>query len=369
MSVITIPAAAPISPQPRQMARNGLYPTALFAARVRSLANHAARYRTKQVANFTVHRVASTNGTLWQTGQPSPRTRWRSVFHSSPYAGQLRAALTVSRQQLDTGGTPHATPGFTILTLSTMAGVVLGRAVVSCASSSTSFADNTAIAENWSSRTTVFADVSTGAPINIPPNTDLQITVTEQDNARTMTLVVFEDSLAADTANGYIDPNVHNLSPILASSRQGVATLLRNMWLNGASHLFNWSFIVDSSGNYGPRSTASATPKNIVDVTSTANTASSPGWTLDLSNTGRVSNTNRPVVVVQVYGKCTVASNGTVSLTNSGGGTMSVGPFGTSLGWVSAIGSFIASAQKYDLLFSTAAGTLSVEAVSVYLLG
>jgi hypothetical protein len=72
-------------------------------------------------------------------------------------------------------------------------------------------------------------------------------------------------------------------------------------------------------------------------------------------------------VKVWVYGKNSVASNGQVKLLQSGGANVTVGPFSTGLAWVSGTGQLLANASKCDLQFSTASGTLTVEAVSVML--
>jgi hypothetical protein len=202
---------------------------------------------------------------------------------------------------------------------------------------------------------------------SIPPDTDLHIEIVESPNAMTLSVAVYEEALDPDLVNSYLNPSVHIGTPILASDRSTVATILRNHWNRGASVIFNWSKIIDTAGAYGPRTTSSATSTNMIDLTSTgAVSASSAGFGADLSNTARLRDTGANVKI-WVYGKNSVNGNGQVRLLQSGGGTINVGPFTSSLSWVSATGTLVANANKLDLQFSTASGTLTVEAVTVML--
>jgi len=370
MSVVYIPAGAPLSPAPRQVARNGLYPQAFHAARLRGFANHIARYRTKHVASFASADI-NTGYANWSPGDP-PRTRWRCAYHSSPYVSRLKVVIAAWRPYPDTsfGLGPFTAPSTHFVNLYNGAGLAVNFAtlIIPSAPAQNIFPDDYVVGpENFFYRYGTFFDLSTGLPVDIPPDTDIHVQFVETANCQTLSVAIYEEAFEADTANGYIDPNAHVGTPILASGRSGVATILRNMWNRGASQIFNWSRVTAVDGTYGPRTIASATSTNLIDQTSTgAVSGTSAGFIADLSNTMRLRDTGANVTV-WVYGKNSVASNGQVKLLQSGGANVTVGPFSTSLAWVSGTGQLTANASKCDLQFSTASGTLTVEAVSVML--
>jgi hypothetical protein len=366
MTTVRIQAGAPIVPAPRVMARNGLAPTAFHQARLRGLANHIARYRTKHIASFASANI-NTNYADWSPGDPA-RTRWRSVYHSSPFASRLKVIVANWRPfpALGVGGA-HA-PGEHFINVYTIAGTNIATLILPGAPRQIVFPDDYTVGpENFFYRYGTFFDLNTGAPYDVPTDTDLHLQVVETPNVQTLSVALYEDSLEGDTDNGYIDPLVHVGTPILASGRSGVATLLSSMWKRGASQLWNWSKVTDTAGVYGPRTIASATSTNLIDQTSTgAVSSTSAGVHLNLSNVVRLNDTGANVKV-WVYGKNSVASNGQVKLLQAGGSAINVGPFGTSLAWVSGTGQLAATDAKCDLQFSTASGTLTVEAVSVML--
>jgi hypothetical protein len=352
---------APIEPLPRQVARNGLYPSARSASKLRDLTNSIARYRGKHVCSFTSAPLLPPGGPQWFDGDPA-RARWRCAYHSSPFATRLRVVLTSYRPHLHDNGTVDETPCphfVNVYTMPLFATLVSSVSIPNAPPASTLF-DFTMAPENWFYRYGVLE--------GIPPDTDLHIEIVESPKAETLAIGIYEEALDPDLVNSYLNPGVHIGTPILASDRSTVATILRNHWNRGASVIFNWSLIYSTTTfpAYHPRSTSSATPTNMVDEVSTSVTASSAGFGADLSNTLRLTDTGANVKV-WVYGKNTVASNGLVSLQQFGGGTINVGPFGTSLGWVSATGQLVPNANKCDLLFSTASGTLTIEAVTVML--
>jgi hypothetical protein len=366
-NTVFVPAATSIDPAPRQMARNGLHPTASYAHRLRAIANNLARYRTKQVACF-----APFTGPSWADAHPSSRVRWRSYFHSSPYVSELRVVLSVFRQDFTDAFGPPTNPAYVVVECRTTAGTLVGSLTLSGGPAPSQFPDDFLFGpENIFYRFGVLLD-ATGVPAAIPASTDLQLTITEQNYALVLGCAIFEESSAADTANGYVDPTVHVSTPITSNARKDVADILRAVWTHGGGHLISWSRLLDSTGAYNPFTIASgASPTNVVDGTSTAVNAASPGFTLDLSNNLRLVNPGgSPGVTISmaVYGKCTSAGNGVVRLFRSGTvGIVTASGFATTLGWVVASGFALSSVDKFDILASTAAGTLTVEAASVWI--
>lgn len=371
VETVNIPVA-PAVPAPMQMARNGLYVNAFNSGRLMDLANHLARHRPKCIAGFATTSMHVGGGL--HPGPPhwvSPATtreRWRFAYHSSPYAGLLRVELIQLRQELD-GGVIHAVAGTIVITVSTMAGTPVATATIAGAPGAIDSDDNLLSMRNMFLATAVFVDPSTGAPVALPVDTDLQVLVEEKEFARIVSLCMYEDTLPGDTGNGHLMPNISSQTPILAEHRQDVANILRSMWLRGSKHVFNWSRLIRiSDGAVSSPSTTSATLTNILDGASTSVTASSVGFYTDLSVGLARLNIAGVKAVVQVWGKCTSASNGLVRLKQASGGQIDVGPFTTSFSWVSGTAQLDASAGKIDMMFSTAAGTFTVGAVSVYLL-
>jgi hypothetical protein len=366
-NTVFVQGASPLDPHPRQMARNGLYPNASQQQKLRAMANHIARYRTRQVACF----AGPSPG--WSDTDPPSRIRWRGAWHSSTFASQLRIVMTVFRQQFTGSFTPPANPGYVVVECGTVAGAFVGS--LTCAGGAAPFVfpdDFLDGPENYFHRFGVLQDTAGlqgGFSAVLPTDTDLHFTVTEQNNTRIVSCAIYEETLPPDTTNGYIDPNIHVTSPITSQSRKDVADILRAMWRKGAAHLISWSRLLDSSGIYGPPSTASLVFKNLVDNSSTACDATTPGYTLDLSNCTRLSTASQGVrVFLAAFGKCTSGGNGEVQIRNlAGTKVVSVVGFGTSLGWMIGSGYLAAGVDKYDLRFATAAGTLTVEAVSVWM--
>lgn len=358
---------APAVPAPAQMARNGLYVNAFNSGRLMDLANHLARHRPKCVASFTTTKVHSGAGPAW-VSPTTTRDRWKAAFHSSPYCGVLRCELLQFRQALD-AGVIHAAAGTIVVTIASLVGVAVAKLAIGGAPGSLAIDDNAIDMRNMFIASGVFVDATTGAPIALTPDTDYQITVTENEFAAVAAITIFEDTMPGDTGNGHLMSNVASQTPIYASDRQGVANILRSMWLRGSKHIFNWSRLLNrGSGVVESPNTASATLKNILDGTSTSVTASSPGFYTDLSVGLTRLNVAGVKAIVQVWGKCSSAANGLVRLKQASGGQIDVGPFTTSFSWVSGTAQLDATAGKIDMMFSTAAGTLTVGAVSVYLL-
>lgn len=349
MSSISIPIQTPAVIVPRRSVRNGLFPTATFTHQLIQLTNHVARYRPKEVARY-----ASDLFNLLAGSGGATSVRGRGFFRSSPYASRLWAIMVCLR---NSSASPSARidlkqAGSTISSATFRPGNGPGTATPAfCVSSGP----------------VVFVD-NTGAPDAIPTSTDLELVFNVVNGAGLLSAVVYEEALPSDTSNGYVDAGVALLSPIYDATREGVANLVRNMFGKGSAHLFTWT--AGSNPSSTIPSTTSATPKNIID-SSTTLSASTPGFTLDLTNCTQLRDASSGVrAVMQVYGKDTTNGNGSVVLKNSAGTTViTVGPFTTTDAWTAGNGYLTAGVDKYDVQFFTSAGTLTVFAVSVYLEG
>jgi len=382
MTVVRIPAYATPPLAPRSNARNGQYPAASFAHTTADLANQAVLVRTKEVARWVDGQALQpgVGPPEWIFGGDSDRDRFRCVFHTSPHVRRMWAVITYGPPQLDfepdDPSSPHPVPASILLRISEMDDTPLADIVVACGISLDRAGELISVTDvplrpqflsaygpapflSW-------ADPSVIA--TIPGNTTLQLTATELQNARLLSFCVYEESLAPDTDNGYVDPNVAVvLGPIYDARREGIAGLLRDQWVNGSAHLLNWSDPLN------PRQNTTTTLRNLIDDTSTgAPSASSLGFTLDLRNTKRVS-TSSSGVLVTVWARVSCNSGGRVRLLQDGGAFVDVGPFSDSdFTWVSGTGYLVADLLKCDIQFSKNGAfpsNISVDSVSAYLQG
>lgn len=355
MTTIRIPTAMPPVLSPRANARNGRYPTASFSGSLVDMTNQALFVRSKEVARFfyPMPTNATAGGGIPASGGAGEVRRWNSAFHSSPMAGRLWAAVTQAEPSTATGGVlPYVR-----IRLTDMAGSALGDAFAYGRPIATSLA-NVDVPSHFTTRIVPFVNAS-NQPIALSPDADLALQFSSFDQGRVVCAMVYEQADPPDTANGYIDPSLSVLGPILDVTRQSVATLLRSQWKRGAAHLFN----------HGEQnSIATATPTNVVDNT-TVVSAATAGWTIDLTNRGRLNaGVNGVLCTLWVYAKDT-GSSGQVRLVDSSGSAKgTITGFTSSSTWRSTTFFLPASVAKYALqFFRTTSGTLTIGGASLYL--
>jgi hypothetical protein len=350
--VSTVPVSyvtPPVLP-PRRWARNGVYPSAWLARALAARANQLIIARGKEI-----FRHSSGIANVPSASPGSTRVRWRGAFHTSTRVSQLWAYI--GSMPDDKTGSPSVTveafnSSSVSMGVATLAGMLTG--------------DSSTTPAHCTSQ--IFPLVtSTGAIATTTADDEGTLVVSDLDGGRAMGVSVWEVPLLPDTSNGYIDPSFGAQSPIYQSFRQGLASIANSQWKAGSRHLPSFCVELDSA----PRTIAVNTATNLIDGTTTgAPTAATPGLYMDLTNCARSKDVaSGAMVYMRVYAKCTSAGNGTVQLVDSGGTVHhSTSGFGTSAAWSAASNLFLsASGGKYDLQFKTAAGTLSVYAVSLYL--
>jgi hypothetical protein len=192
--------------------------------------------------------------------------------------------------------------------------------------------------------------VLTGTIDSIPSSSALQITVNVYNNARVISVTIWEESAFPDTIYGYL-LGVSNMSPIFADTRAAIATSLKSLVDDNGGTQIALNDILFT--------TSSATQKNIFDQTSTTVTVNTPGITLDMRYKGRRSKSDVPINVA-VYVQAAAGTNGSLKIYNAAGAVvLSLGPW-TGTSWVT--GSFRAplTQAKYDVMLSTAASNVSI---------
>jgi hypothetical protein len=176
--------------------------------------------------------------------------------------------------------------------------------------------------------------------------------------------LVVEQQSMTEHFSGYLPTNLNQDSEVVSLHREKVATIQKNLWKHSGRHLINWTV----SDGLSPLTRTSAVAINIVDNSSTAVSASTPGYTLDLRYRDRLMQTTGIPCKISVFGKSTVAGTGAVYFKDSTGALhATVSGFGTTAGWVTATVNLSANLEKHDLQFaSNGAATFSLYAVSIY---
>ena len=202
----------------------------------------------------------------------------------------------------------------------------------------------------------------------VPASTTVYGKFTETECARLISATVYEEALSITSANGYVVPSALPVgSPILDARRQDLYELARNLWTDGAAHLFNWS-----ADNQASPQTATGTAKNLVDGSTSA--ASGPAWRLDTRYCGtRARSTTVPCLLAVRAKMSGTSDSGEVVLSGVSGGSIgTVVVSGATEQWYTATVSLPADLDDYYVAFSnpdfgTGAGeTLSVYAASLF---
>lgn len=349
MSTVYIPTQIPRALVTNRFVRNGKIPQAEFQNALATQANQLARWRPKCVFSHSCP-IAAIPASVPAT----TRNRWRFAWRSGPYARYLHCYLQVAPS---INGASPSEPDVTF-TVTNGAGSTVGT--VTFKYSSLPMTGSPGDTPRY------FLEAylplkSGGAIVELDPDTEYFGLFSDINGGRLISAMVHEESLAGDTANGYVT-QVSAGSPIYDADRSGVATLLRNLWKQGGAHLFNWSVDDQSS----PRTIAVTTDTNIIDTSITTVSAASPGIVLDFDNKTRVSKTGVSCVLKAYAARG--SADGNVYLKAADGSTLATVAVTSTAAWYSSGVVEIPSSAtgKCDLMFDSGGGTLSLYAVSLY---
>ncbi len=342
MSGITVSARIKALTQVARYVRNGKVPDAQFQSEITELTNQAAAFRGKEI-----FRNAGSIAAIPSSFGVGERKRHRFAFHSGPYCDKVIALIVFAP-------TDHGTQtnAYGQLLITTTAGVTVGAA-----KRYSPLYIPAGILDSPGNFTNGFASV------DVSPDTDYYGYISDFDQARILSVVVYEQNLAPDTSNGYLTPSVAGNGPIYSSERADIVANAVTLWKRAGSQLLNWCTEDDGFA----RSTASGTNKNIVDDTSTLISASTPGFTLDL--TGKASLTSAGVACkIAVYGIRTgsAAQQGVIVKDSAGAPIVILNSAPAAAGWFVGTLTLPATKAKYDLHYYATSGTLAVYAVSIW---
>lgn len=316
-------------------ALNGLYPSANFYRRIVDGLNHLTAHRHREVYAMAAHLGDST----YHYSGTTTIARFR--FRAGYGATRVRVRMLLGRDiAAGTSSTPTAK-------------VTIGATDIGPFSYGQS-------AVNTDDEPDALA-VFTGEA-DITPGTAYACAVVTTDHARVMGLSVVElGDETIDRAVNYFS----RLAPaagteIFAADFGRLSEGLSKIWRQNGGTCAHWG---RKGGVSRTRSTASAV--NLIDGTSTTPSATTPGWSLDLSYRATQGRATVPCELA-VYGSVP-AGTGTVNLVDSGGtAVIAVTVNSSTAQWFTASGLLPASAAKYDLhLVGDGTNTTTVYAASL----
>lgn len=345
--VAAVPATKAATPpiQLDRWFRNGKAPDATCLNMMNEAANQAALYRTKEVFSILGRTQQSQSSTV------AARKRWRAAFRTGPYGDKLYVMAIMLPPS--SGYDQNSSAKLEVFSDTAEATVVSSRTLTY--GSSPTGASTASGVQYWK-RIEGFLE-------GLTPNTNYYLAFTDQAYGRLHSATVFELQSMTTHFDGYLPQNFTEQSQILDTYRRNLAAVVRELWLKAGAKVFTWS-VDDGSA---PIQTTSATPTNIIDGTSTAVSAATPGFTLDMRYKNRASSSTVPVEFV-AFGSCTVGTNGVIVVKDSAGVVQAAisTAWSATPSWQRASCILPATLDKYDVQFYTAAGTFSLYAVSAY---
>lgn len=334
MSVINISRITPAPLHPHRLCDNGQVVTWRAEAGIAAALNHAARWHTREAFRY-VGQVAS----IAAKAGAGQRKRWRCAWHTGPMTTRMWVAFGCGQAQVT--GDPYA------------------KFEIDGGGDSATFHFGGGGGALANAPSTLGYAVRS---IEVSPNTQYTGLWSDYDDARLFSGCLFEESYEPDTDNGYAEPNAAVTGPIFDARRAATLGLADDLWSRGA-HTFSW--VVDTDA--AVRTRTSATDINLIDNTSTAVSAATPGYKIDLRYRRRRRATTVPV---RIRVCALVAGGGTahVYLKDSGGSTVAtVTITGASEAWFTTDVNLPATDAKYDIHYdSDGANQVSVFAVSAY---
>jgi hypothetical protein len=364
-TVVNVTSPTAIAPiQVRRYARPGMAPQSDLVNRVREAANFAALYRSKQVWGG----IGLDGGNAPAGGSAGATVVChRFACHSGPYT---HAFLVKGVVYPPLGSATQAKVTVNVYSDTAMTALVSSAVLYYGAKPS-------GISFGWRLSRVMSAWVT-----GLSPDTDYYCTITATDSCKLGGLAISDMQALNVNGLGYFSSNLTMHSPIVYTDRQQPHTALKKVWTRGGSHVLNWSTVAgislandDSNGLVGTDkyvTSTSATLTNLIDRTSTTVSASTPGYTLDMTYKDRVSQTSGVPCVMKVWGYNPAApglNDGTVVLKNSAGTTIAtVTGFAQTASWISTTFNMPATVDKYDLQFATnhAGNRFYVGAVSIW---
>jgi hypothetical protein len=353
--VATLPTTKAASPplQPGRYARNNKPVDASFMNQMSDQLNQAMLFRTKEAFSWTGD-LGSAPG-IQATSAAGTRGRYRFAFRTSPYSHALLARVVLFP--------PSSNYGYD--TYSTLK--IFSDATESTLISTTEFhfgpGPSNASVGGWQYHRILDRYIE-----GLSSDTEYFALVNDVDYGRIQSIAV-ADLQSANTRDGYLPNTFTEQTELLAAYRENLVSAIPDLWKKGGSKVFNWTTNLQSI----PQTNATSTLKNVLDGTSTAVSAATPGYTLDFSKKRRLSQTTVPCRFWfcgswASGGGAVVGGN--VSIKDSSGAVIASitdGWNSTTPKWVSVNVNMPAVLGKVDVQFSNGlGGTFSAYAYSMW---
>lgn len=336
----------PLAPPPiplRRWSRNGKHPNAELANRINAAANAAALYRSKEVFSICAP-VFSGNGSFYVNGD-----LWHFAFHTGPHTTALFARLAMN--------VPFASASNSYATVKIYSDASLSTLVASQDFEYGSAPGGGGSPYVWQTLSAIDKFIT-----GISADTDYYGVISSHNNAYVLAASIVDcPSFTESGYGGYLATNYTTHTPILAIDRERPQTLMRDVWKRGGSKVLNWAVTPgnapagsDSNGTYRSITTTSATGTNILNLSSTTVSTSTPGWTVDMRFKDRISQSSGVPCVMKAYGRNATGADLNVVLKDSSGATVAaVNGFTGSDSWKSATLNLPATLAKYDIQYFT----------------
>jgi hypothetical protein len=335
--------------------RNGQHPHVTFQNLLNQQANAAVLYRSKQVFSFgdTISSIpADPSIASFGVGD---RARWRFAFRTGPYTHALYCVVVMRPQ----------TSGYTTNSYGRLDIATNTAGTPAVASQTFGYgvdpSNGTGALNTWTGFRVIMNFID-----GISPDTEYYGTFYDVDYGRILSACVFDLQSLTEHNDGYLGQGKTTHSPVLTQDRLNVVSISNALWQKGGSHVWNFSV----NDGTAPLSIGSTTATNIIDQTSTAISAATPGATLDMRNKDRISQTSGVPCVMKMFAKTSAASTGSVLLKDSAGSTIATcTTTSTTAAWTSVSFNLPATVDKYDLQFKNSVGagkTTELYAVSIW---
>ncbi len=342
-------AVAPI--QLNRFFRNDQHPDAVAMNMMHASANASMMNRTRE--HFST--LGRTQGDLIISAAGST-PRFRFPIHTGPYSSQI--AVVAQLKPPSSNQTQNTHGKLTIYSDTQEATTVTSETFI--------YGPNptgTALASSYN-----YWKVVTKIIGGLTPNTTYYAKYSNETYGRVHSICVCDLASATDNADGYLPENITQESLILDVHRERLAEYTVNLWKRGGSKVFTWC----ADDQTAPRTIAVATPTNVIDGTTTAISATSHGFTIDMRGKDRVSQSSGIPVTLYAFiknGGGGAGALGRVYLKSSAGTTVLqiTNGLSTTSTWLTATGFLPATLDKYDLMFdNNSGGTVSLYAAGVY---
>lgn len=353
------PRQSPSNPTPKaasppiqymRWCRNGKHPNAATINMMSSAANQSVLYRTKEVFNM----MAGRPDVMISSFGAGDRARWRFPLHTGPYHHLLFAMVVLAPQSA--GFTYNAAAR---LDIENGAGAVVASQIFEGGPSPTGPVE--ALGFQYLKFLKNYVNRGTGTAAD----TDYYGVFYDVDYGRILSASVVDLQSMTVNFDGYLSQSLTTQTPVVDVFRENLATITRALWRRSGARVLSWT--VDDQST--PRTRTSATPINVVDNTSTAISASTPGYTIDMTGKDRLSQTAGVPVVMKAYAKVSSGTAGKVSIYDSTSTLVAEisNVWTNTAAWQSVSFNLPATEDKYDIQFSSPDGfTFSLYSLGIY---